>query len=221
MKNLLLFIFCFTLLSSSAQKNQISISPIFGLDSRPISASVFNKRIYSPQSLNYSVGINASYYIPKNKVTFDLTFLYHSFKYNNSSNHGFLTTFSGDNLSAIFDVKYLKIPMGIDYRLLNKNIFKIDLALGGSFDYLLSSFIDAYCEYYYSTCYTQSVRSQDYTISVYLGSKFSMYLSKKIVLSFQPTLDYYNNGFDNIKKNRIINTSMYFGLGYTFSQKEH
>jgi hypothetical protein len=203
---------------SNVQNNELTISPIFSISSRSLSITLSDsyRRIYYPESLNFSLGIGSSYFINKNRISTELSLLYHSFKYDNN----ILDNFWGLNndIKVKFNLKYLKIPLGFGYRILNNTVFKIDLNLGVSLDFLLLSYQNIY---YCFNCDQQKSYMNHFAFSTYLGTKFKINVYKKVTLTTQPTLDFYMNGFDKIKPNRILVPSIYFGVGYTFTSRKY
>lgn len=214
MKSIFLFLFCSFVLMSNAQNNILTISPIYAINFRNIPFALYYKRTYYPQKLSYSLGLNSSIYFSKNRIAVDVSVLYYSLNYRNTTSYSYFLTKNLTNI--IFDLTYLKFPIGVNYIVYDKKL-KLELALGLSASFLINSEEQKVFCY---NCSPSKSYSNLFAFSTYLGTKFKINIYKKFDLTTQPTLDFYMNGFDKIKPNRILVPSIYFGVGYTFTGRK-
>lgn len=208
MRTLIIFL-CF-INFSYAQKNQCRISGLLSpqLVKNLSPSNQILKRFYEPKDFNYKTGLHLSYYFSNYRLSPEISVLWNSIGYRSQA-------YSGNDEPQVvdFNSKYIEIPLGVGFRVINKVRFNLDISLGASYGWLFNSNEKVSCNY---QCDSSKSYSNKTIFSTYTGLKTSFLFKNKMFVSTQILLSSLNKGFDHVVPNKTLTYLLNIGLGYTF-----
>ena len=209
MRLFILYLFFFVNFSF-AQNNTFNLSVVFApklIKNIPAIINDYQQRFYE-DNISFNVGLNFNYYVSRYRLIPELSILWSSIQYRSQS--------FGSVGVGVLDVnsKFIQIPFGLGYRIINRKIFNLDLTLGINYGKLIKSNNKISCDD--NLCNTNENFMNQSVFSTFTGLKTSFTFNNQMFISSQLLLNLYKKGFDHLETHSAFTYQINFGLGYSF-----